>query len=85
MAMGAPIAMNMATARMTTEPYLTLAQWFIAQLSVGGVCLFAWAWKPRLRGSIDDAASFADWLRDVLEHGSGRNDAILLRAAYVSG
>ena len=33
-------------------------------------------------GEIADEASLAVWLADVLEHGAGRNDAILLSAAY---
>lgn len=33
-------------------------------------------------GDVTDAAGFQEWLADVLEYGSGRNDAILLAAAY---
>ena len=33
-------------------------------------------------GQIATAADFQNWLADVLEFGSGRNDCILLRAAH---
>ncbi|MDX1782211.1 MAG: urease accessory UreF family protein, partial [Thalassovita sp.] len=33
-------------------------------------------------GDVHDAGSFRDWLADILRHGSGRNDAILLARAY---
>jgi urease accessory protein len=33
-------------------------------------------------GAVVDESSLAAWLADVLEHGAGRNDAILLAAAY---
>jgi urease accessory protein len=33
-------------------------------------------------GDVTDAAGFQAWLADVLEYGTGRNDAILLAAAY---
>ena len=33
-------------------------------------------------GAVTDEASLAGWLADVLEHGAGRNDAILLSAAH---
>jgi urease accessory protein len=33
-------------------------------------------------GAVTDEASLAAWLVDILEHGAGHNDAILLAAAY---
>jgi urease accessory protein len=36
-------------------------------------------------GDIGDEATLGDWLIDVLAHGSGRNDAILLRHAHRGG
>ena len=33
-------------------------------------------------GFVDDLTSLNTWLQDVLEHGAGRNDALLLRSAY---
>ena len=34
------------------------------------------------QGFVSDASSLDTWLRDIIEHGAGRNDAIFLRAAY---
>jgi urease accessory protein len=33
-------------------------------------------------GFVDDLATLRAWLRDLVEHGAGRNDGLLLRAAY---
>jgi len=62
---------------------LTLAQWFTPSYPLG-----AFAYSHGLETAISDgritsAASLQDWLRDVLVHGSGRNDCILLRAAFL--
>lgn len=63
---------------------LTLAQWLSPAYPVG-----AFAWSHGLEtavgeGLVTDAASFSDWLDDVLLHGGGRSDAILLVAAYAA-
>jgi urease accessory protein len=47
----------------------------------------AFAYSHGLEGAVDqgwvrDGAALEDWLRDVLDHGAGRADAILLAAAY---
>jgi urease accessory protein len=62
--------------------FLTLAQWLSPAFPVG-----AFAYSHGLEtviqsGGIATAEALQDWLADVLEHGSGRNDCILLRAAY---
>jgi urease accessory protein len=36
-------------------------------------------------GDVTDGATLTEWLRDLLTHGSGRNDAILLRHAHRRG
>jgi urease accessory protein len=36
-------------------------------------------------GDVADEATLGDWLRDTLALGAGRNDAILLRAAWAAG
>src|SRR3954468_24827636 len=36
-------------------------------------------------GDVSDEPSLRDWLSDILLHGSGRNDAILLRHAHRAG
>lgn len=69
---------------MTTDPaaLLTLAQWLSPAYPVGAFSYshgLEWAVQA---GDVSDAASFQGWLSDVLEHGAGRNDAILLAAAF---
>lgn len=63
---------------------LTLTQWLSPAYPVG-----AFAWSHGLeravgRGDIRNAAELSDWLSDVLTHGAGRSDAILLCAAYAA-
>ncbi len=63
---------------------LTLAQWLSPAYPVG-----AFAWSHGLertigRGDVRDGAALADWLTDVLDHGAGRSDAILLCAAHAA-
>ena len=79
----APIHMNMSQPHMSTEcNVLTLAQWLSPAFPVG-----AFAYSHGLEtsihsGVIANASDLQDWLVDVLSHGSGRNDCIVLRAAY---
>jgi len=86
MVMAAPIAMNMWSPHMTTERnVLTLMQWLSPSFPVG-----AFAYSHGLETAVHsnviaDANDLQDWLCDVLNHGSGRNDCILLRAAYDCG
>lgn len=81
MATGAPWAMITAIP-MHDAQLLTLAQWLSPAYPVG-----AFAWSHGLertigRGDLRDAQDLADWLSDVLDHGAGRSDAILLCAAH---
>ena len=81
MDMGAPIATITAIPRMTTE-ILTLTQLLSPSFPVG-----AFAYSHGLEtaietGFIANADDLTDWIVDLLTHGSGRNDAILLHAAY---
>ncbi|MEJ6404537.1 urease accessory protein UreF [Yoonia sp. 2307UL14-13] len=67
---------------MTTEALLTLTQWFSPSYPVG-----AFAYSHGLEtviqdGTIKTAADVEDWLKDVLQNGTGRNDCVLIRAAY---
>ena len=67
---------------MPADPSLTLAQWFSPGFPLG-----AFAYSHGLEAAIvagegatpDDLAG---WIATLLRHGSGRNDAILLCAAY---
>lgn len=75
-------AMNTATPRMTTD-ILTLTQLLSPSFPIG-----AFAYSHGLETAIDtglilDADDLTAWLTDLLTHGSGRNDAVLLHAAYV--
>lgn len=69
--------------RMTTESsLLRLLAWLSPAFPTGGFAYshgIEWAVED---GAIHDKASLGGWLRDVLAHGSGRNDAILLRHAH---
>jgi urease accessory protein len=78
MAMAGP----MATA---TDPVLILAQWFSPAYPVG-----AFAYSHGLEtmiadGRIGGAGDLQDWLTDILWHGAGRADALVLAAAYRAG
>lgn len=67
---------------MTTDHLLTLTQWLSPAYPVGS---FAWSHgleQAVTAGQVTDAARLQDWLSVALEHGSGRTDAILLRAAH---
>lgn len=77
--------MPAATAtRMTTDPaaLLRLLAWLSPAFPTGG---FAWShgieWAVEA-GDVSDASSLRRWIEDVVAHGSGRNDAILLRHAH---
>lgn len=83
MASGGRTATNTGRRRMTTEAHiLTLSQWFSPAYPTG-----AFAYSHGLETAIKNkrivtASDLQSWLSDVVEHGSGRNDCILLRAAY---
>jgi len=66
----------------TDAGLLTLAQWLSPAYPVGAFSYshgLEWAIEA---GQVSDSASFRIWLTDILQHGTGRNDAILLTAAY---
>jgi urease accessory protein len=61
---------------------LPLLAWLSPAYPVGAYAYshgLEWATEA---GAVTDEASLAAWLVDILEHGAGRNDAILLAAAY---
>ncbi|WP_319824862.1 urease accessory protein UreF [Thalassovita sp.] len=69
----------------TDTALLTLAQWLSPAYPVGAFSYshgLEWAVE---NAQVTDAGSFSNWLGDVLQHGSGRNDAILLGCAYRAG
>jgi urease accessory protein len=67
---------------MEAEALLTLAQWLSPAYPTG-----AFAWSHGLESAtaerlVTDAASLERWIADLLAHGSGRTDAILLGEAF---
>ena len=93
MATVAPTAMSTATRPTTmtihtimpTDPVLILSQWFSPAYPLG-----SFAYSHGLETAIQDrritnATHLEEWLGDVLEHGSGRTDAVLLHAAHGCG
>lgn len=99
MAMAAPSVMTMSTTTgtvMTTRTpmatdgqaardLLALAQWLSPAFPLGGYAFSHGLEQAVAAGDVTDAAEFADWLRDVLRHGAGRSDAILLALAHRGG
>lgn len=66
----------------TDQHILTLAQWLSPAFPVGAFSYshgLEWVIES---GQVHDKDSFQAWLTDILRHGTGRNDAILLHAAY---
>ncbi len=67
----------------TTEPgLLRLLAWLSPAFPTGGFAYshgIEWAVEA---GDITDEATLREWLADVLAHGAGRSDAILLRHAH---
>ena len=78
MAMGVPIAMPIEMA------FLTLAQWFSPAYPIGSFAYshgLEWAIET---GDVHDSETLGAWIKDVLEFGSGHNDALFLTVAYHS-
>jgi len=72
----------MALAANMGDSVLPLLAWLSPTYPVG-----AYAYSHGLEWAVEadaitDETSLAQWLADLLEHGAGRNDAILLAAAY---
>jgi len=84
MATVARIVMNMGIQRiMTTDPkLLTLVHWLSPSYPIGS---FAWSHGIEAaiaQGWIEDDQSLKEWLTDLVQQGSIRNDAILISLAY---
>lgn len=85
MVMVAPIATNMSQPHMITErDVLILAQWLSPGFPVGAFAYSHGLETAIQAGTIGCADELQHWLEDVVAYGSGRNDCILLRAAYAS-
>ncbi len=71
---------TMATS--TTDPALALFAWLSPAYPVGAFAYshgLEWAIES---GDVSDGASLAAWIGALIEHGSGRNDAILFACAW---
>ncbi|AZQ68873.1 urease accessory protein UreF [Silicimonas algicola] len=65
-----------------TRDLLTLAQWLSPAFPVGAFA-YSQGLEVAIRdGHIADAKGLTLWVEDVLDHGAGRSDAILLAAAW---
>lgn len=70
---------------LTDARLLTLAQWLSPAYPVGGFAYSHGLESAVRAGWIADADGLRAWLADVLEHGSGRADAIWLHLAHGCG
>lgn len=78
-----PTATHTDTRRMNTDAaILTLAQWFSPSYPLGSFAYSHGLETAIVAGQIDNAMALQEWVSDVLMHGTGRNDCILLRAAF---
>ncbi len=70
--------MAMPTDALTPPDLLMLAQWLSPAFPTG-----AFAWSHGVESAeLPDANAFDGWLHDVIVHGAGRSDTILLAAAW---
>lgn len=69
---------------MTTisDPALILHRWLSPAYPVGAFAYSHGIEAAVADGRLHDRASTEGWIADILEHGAGRNDAILLAAAW---
>lgn len=63
---------------------LTLAQWLSPAFPVGAFAYSHGLEWAITQGRVHDAASLREWLTDLLVHGSGKSDAIVLTCAYTA-
>jgi urease accessory protein len=69
--------------RMSTSlALLTLAQWLSPAYPVGAFAYSHGLEQAITAHKVTDPTSLQDWVADVLRFGGGRNDALLLAAAY---
>jgi len=67
-----------------SEAIQTLAAWLSPAYPVGAFAYSHGLETAIADGDIRDTASLYDWIRDILTHGAGRSDAILLAHAFRS-
>jgi urease accessory protein len=64
---------------------LILAQWFSPGYPVGAFACSHGLETAIAEGGVTDAASLGNWIASVLDHGAGRNDALLMSVAWRLG
>lgn len=64
---------------------LPLMAWLSPAFPVGAFAYSHGLEWAHAAGDVNDAASLAAWLTDLLHHGAARNDAILLAQSYCAG
>ena len=64
---------------------LSLIQWLSPAFPTGGYAYSHGLEQAVVDGSLSDAPSLQRWLTDIITHGSGRQDAILLACALRAG
>jgi urease accessory protein len=69
---------------MRIDAVLTLTQWFSPAYPVGAFGYSHGLEAAVEAGEVSDAASLQAWLRDILEHGTGRADALFLAASHAA-
>ncbi|WP_010141737.1 urease accessory protein UreF [Oceanicola sp. S124] len=67
---------------MSSDPALILHRWLSPAYPVGSFAYSHGIEAAVAEGRLTGLAGTRDWICDILEHGAGRNDAILLAAAY---
>lgn len=65
-----------------TQAVLTLTQWFSPSFPIGAFSYSHGLETAVAEGNVMTADQLCDWITDVLRHGAGRNDAIVIAAAH---
>ncbi len=82
MATGGPYRTRTDIRPMSTDPILVLSQWLSPGFPIGAFAYSHGLEAAAEDGRIHDRDSLTAWLIDIVEHGSGRNDSILLQAGF---
>ncbi len=69
---------------MTTDPMLTLAQWFSPSYPIGAFAYSHGLEQAITDGHVDGRDTLAQWIETVLRDGAGYCDAVFIAAAYDS-
>ena len=70
---------------MTDLALLALTQWLSPAFPTGGFAYSHGLERVIARNEVTDAATLSDWLTDILRHGAGWQDAVLLAQALRPG